>query len=72
MIEVIQERDNVYTVHLDVPETSILYKIAEGFSMKRTDALASCIMKGFDSCVVILHEIVAREQRDRDEAEGKG
>jgi len=72
MITVIQERDNIYTVQLDVLELSILAQIARGYSIPKSQALVLCVSKGFDSCVAMLHEIAEHEKRKRDSVEGTG
>jgi len=72
MITVIQERDTIFTVQLDVLEYSILTQIAKGFSQTKKDALASCISKGFDGYTAILHEIAVHETRKRNSNEIEG
>ena len=72
MITVVQERDNIFTVQLDVLEYSVLTQIAKGFSMSKKDALVSCINKGFDNYKFVLHEIAAHKTRKRNSNEIEG
>lgn len=72
MIKVTQERDNIYTVELDVPELNLLYQISTGFKMPRTEALKTALSRGFDSTVGVLHEIAAYETRKREHEETDG
>lgn len=72
MIRVTQERDSIYTVELDMPELNLLYQIAAGFKMPRTEALKTAISRGFDSTVNVLHEIAAYETRKREQGDNEG
>lgn len=72
MIKVTQERDNIYTVEFDVPELSMLYKIATGYSIPRKEAVALCLNEGFETCVRMLSAIADREKRLREKQEKDG
>jgi len=63
MIEVIQERPDVFTVKLNIIDLSRLRKIAIGFSIDNDVALAACLYKGFDRYTSILCEIAEHEKR---------
>ena len=66
MIRVTQERDNVYTVKLDIVEINLLTQISQGYGLTKSTALSAVILKGFDTSVAILHEIAAHETRKRE------
>lgn len=63
MITVMQERDNVYTVQLDVPELVLLHKLAIGLSIPQREVLVSCINKGLEYYTAMLQEIAEHEAR---------
>jgi len=72
MITVIQERDNIYTVQLDVLEISMLTQIAMGYGLPKSQALVLCVSKGFDTCVGMLKEIAEHEARKRHDQLNEG
>lgn len=72
MIKVVQERDNIYTVELDVLEISLLTQISLGYSIPKSQALVLCIHKGFDTCAMMLKEIAEHEKRKRNTEEKDG
>lgn len=72
MIKVVQERDNIYTVELDVLEISLLTQIALGYSIPKSQALILCVSKGFDTCAMMLKEIAEHETRKRTNTENEG
>lgn len=72
MIKVVQERDNIYTVELDVLEISLLTQIALGYSIPKSQVLVLCLHKGFDTCVMMLKEIAEHETRRRNNTDNEG
>jgi len=72
MITVIQERDSVYTVQLDIPDMALLEKIAFGMGISKSTMLVSCINKGLDGYTVMMQEIAQRETCKRNKQEGTG
>ena len=63
MIAVTQERDNIYTVQLDVLELSMIAQIAKGYGIPKSAAIGHCINKGIETAVSILLEIAEHETR---------
>jgi len=72
MIKVVQERENIYTVELDVFELSLIMQIAKGYGIPKNAAIGHCINKGIETAVSILHEIAEHETRKRNSAESEG
>lgn len=65
MITVVQERDDIWTVQIDTVNMSLLGRIATGFGMPFSVAVASCLLSGITHNMVILQEIAAHESRKR-------
>jgi len=72
MIKVTQERDNIYTIELDVLELSLIMQIAKGYGIPKNAAIGHCINKGIETAVSILHEIAEHETRKRTNTENEG
>ncbi|GAI71017.1 unnamed protein product [marine sediment metagenome] len=65
MIKVIQERDNIYTLQLDVPDIIVLREIATGYGMPLSEMIGSCYNKGIAVYADMICEIAAHETRKR-------
>lgn len=72
MITVTQERDSIYTIHLDIPDMALLEKIAFGMGISKSTMLVSCINKGLEGYTAMMQEIAQREKVKRDKEEGTG
>jgi len=66
MIKVTQERANIYTIQLDVPDVHVLREMAIGYGIPLSQMIGSCYNKGVACHVDIIHEIAAHETRKRD------
>lgn len=66
MIAVTQERDNIYTVQIELPELSWLTEISKGLGMERCTMLAACVTKGLEHYYSMITEIAAHEKRKRE------
>lgn len=65
MIKVTQERDNIYTLQLDVPDVIVLREIALAYGMPLSQMIGSCYNKGISVYADMSREIAAHETRKR-------
>ena len=71
MIKVIQERDTIYTVSLEVADAIVLREIATGYGMPVSQVIGSCLNKGIEHYADMIREIAAHETRKRNAEGGK-